>query len=292
MQIVFHIGAHFTDEDRLIKGLLKNKGVLAQQGISVPGPSRYRKLLRQASFGLKGGPAPAGLREELLQSILEGQSAQRVVFSAPTLICAPFAILKNGAFYERIGERVAALTQLFPGDQHEVFLALRNPATLLQAIPEALDDKAEFMHALAGIDPRGLRWSDVVARIKGENPTVPLTVWCNEDTPLIWPQVLAELSGHDPGTTLRGTDDLLASIMTPQGLERMRGYLRDNPPATEIQRRRIVAAFLDKFAIPDQIEVELDLPGWTHELVDQITELYEEDMFQIEKLPGVDLIAP
>ncbi len=39
MEIVYHLGAHCTDEDRLLRCLLKNRGILAQQGIIVPGPT-------------------------------------------------------------------------------------------------------------------------------------------------------------------------------------------------------------------------------------------------------------
>ena len=46
MEIVYHLGAHCTDEERLLRCLLKNRGALSAQGIVVPGPARYRNLLR------------------------------------------------------------------------------------------------------------------------------------------------------------------------------------------------------------------------------------------------------
>ena len=46
MQIAFHIGAHCTDEDRLLKSILKNAQMLSQLGIVVPGPGKYRSLIR------------------------------------------------------------------------------------------------------------------------------------------------------------------------------------------------------------------------------------------------------
>ena len=52
---------------------------------------------------------------------------------------------------------------------------------------------------LTDVDPlRRLRWSDTVRNIRIHNPGVPLTVWCDEDTPLIWPEVLQAVSGHAP----------------------------------------------------------------------------------------------
>ncbi|MES2145513.1 MAG: hypothetical protein V4516_14445, partial [Pseudomonadota bacterium] len=57
MQIVYHLGAHCTDEDRLLRCLLRNRGVLAERGVVVPGPARYRKLLRDTAIQLKGARA-------------------------------------------------------------------------------------------------------------------------------------------------------------------------------------------------------------------------------------------
>ena len=53
-----------------------------------------------------------------------------------------------------------------------------------------------------------------------------------------------------------------------------------------------MSAFLDKYAIDDAIEEELDLPGWDEAYVDMLTELYEEDIFVISRIPGVTVIAP
>ena len=49
--------------------------------------------------------------------------------------------------------------------------------------------------------------------------------------------------------------------MDATGFKRMRRYLADNPPQSEMQGgRRIVGAFLDRYAIYAEIEEELDLP--------------------------------
>ena len=57
MRIVYHLGAHFTDDERLLRCLLKNRDVLAQHDIVVPGPNRYRRLLRETATKLKGKAA-------------------------------------------------------------------------------------------------------------------------------------------------------------------------------------------------------------------------------------------
>jgi hypothetical protein len=56
--------------------------------------------------------------------------------------------------------------------------------------------------------------------------------------------------------------------------------------------RRIVSAFLDKFALSDQIDMELDLPGWDEDLIDTLTENYRNDIARIRAIPGVTFLDP
>ena len=59
---------------------------------------------------------------------------------------------------------------------------------------------------------------------------------------------------------------------------------------TEIQKRRVISAFLSKFAIEDAIEEELNAPGWTEDDINAMTEIYEEDANTIAQIPGVNFI--
>jgi hypothetical protein len=80
--------------------------------------------------------------------------------------------------------------------------------------------------------------------------------------------------------------------MSGEGLSRLQSYLESHPPASVMQWRKIVSAFLDKFALPDRIATEVEMPGWTAETVAELTRLYEEDVYRISHMPGVDFIAP
>jgi len=291
MQVVYHLGAHATDEDRLLKCLLKNRKTLANEGIIVPGPGYYRPRLRKAMMELRGQAASAETQKTLLDAVTDCVRAERLIFSNQAFLCVNSHVLRDGKLYAQAGERSYWLSQIFPDAQCEFHLAVRNPATFIPAVFERCKNLS-FDAFTNGCDPRDLRWSDVVRDIRDMNEGAPLTVWCNEDTPLIWPEILREISGHDPYTELKDTDALLASIMTKEGLKRMQNYLESHPPANEVQRRRMVAAFLDKFAIDEEVEMEFDLPGWTGALVDEVTELYEEDLFEIERIQGVHFVAP
>jgi hypothetical protein len=291
MRIVYHLGAHCTDDERLLRCLLANRSQLARQGIAVPQPARYRTLLRDTVIALKGAAASVETQDQVLDEIMEDEvSPKRLILGWDSFLSLPQWVLK-GTLYPAAGERIRAFTQVFPDNTAEFHLALRNPATFLPELFAKQRGKsyADFME---GVNPTRLRWSDTIRDILQQNPGVPLTIWCDEDTPLIWPEVLQAVSGHAPGMALAETTELLGTLMTSDGLTRMQGYLDSHPPSSVLQRRRIVSAFLDKFALPEMIEVELDLPGWTADTVAEMTAAYEADVASIAATPGITFLAP
>jgi len=290
MQIVYHIGANCTDNDRLLKSMLRNAEAFAAQGIKVPGPGKYRRLIRETIQNLAGADPAPDTRDILIDAIVDDNAATRLVMSNSTFICVPSRVFENGEFYRLAEPKVRGLQQLFPSDQIELCLGLRNPATL---IPELYNNvkNTKFDNFMRGMALDQVRWSDVVKRIRACAPDAKLTVWCNEDTPLIWSQLIREISGIDPLTKIVGGFDLLAAIMSPEGMNRFLSYLKSHPPQTEVQKRRIIAAFLDKYAIDSEIEDEVDLPGWTEEVLDELTEIYDEDVEEISRMEGVKFIG-
>ena len=290
MRIVYHLGAHFTDEERLLKCLLKNRTLLAEHGIVVPGHKRYRNLLREAAVQLKGQAASRDTQALLLDQIMEEDVAERLILSWDSFLSLPQWVLKD-TLYPAAGDRVRAFSQIFPEIEAEFHLAIRNPATFLPALFER-HKSTDYNEFLAGANPLDLRWSNLIERIVTTNPDAPLTIWCDEDTPLIWPEVLRAVAGLPENTLLEGEGDLLASLMSGDGHGRMLAYLESHPPANFMQRRKIVSAFLDKFALPERIDVEVEMPGWTAEIVAELTARYDEDVARIAGMGDVTFIAP
>ncbi|MCR9127269.1 MAG: hypothetical protein NXH82_14235 [Rhodobacteraceae bacterium] len=291
MQIVFHAGAHFTDNDRVMKCLLRNKPDFATRGVAVPGPGRYRKLLRDVMSAMRKAEPRDDAREVLMDALLDDAQADRMILSSAHFLGVPAAGLRKNLLYPVAGQRMAHLRALFAEDTPEMFLAIRNPATLLPAVfKDATAD--EIARALDGADPAELMWSEMIGRIRLSVPDMPITVWCYEDTPLIWAQIIREIADLPAGEKIVGGFDLLQDIMSAEGMRRFRGYLKRYPVMTEAQKRRVILALLDKFALPDALEEELDLTGWTDDLVDDITDTYDADLEAIRAIPGVDLIEP
>jgi hypothetical protein len=290
MDIVFHIGANCTDGEKLIRSLALNTDALAAKGIAVPNPTRYRRLLRETMEAVGGNSPGPGTRESLLSTILDDQSSKRLVMSNPTFLCLPNRVFEGGEFYGVAAIKLRALRSLFPQDNIQLHMAIRNPATFVPALWEQVK-RVNFATFMGGMLPTQVLWSDVVTLIRRTLPDVPLTVWCNEDTPLIWGDILRRLAGLQLGDPMKGDYDLLATIMSTEGMARFLKYMGSHPPQTDAQTRRIIAAFLDKYALTEEIEEEVDLPGWDEALVSRMTAIYEEDILRIAQNPDVTFVA-
>lgn len=293
MQIVLHAGAHYTDDDKLLKSLGKNRQLLAERGVSIPKPRSYRNKLRDVLNEAKTSLMDNEARDAILSGLVDPavEKPDRVILSNSNFFCVPRLAVQDNTYYPKADGRLQDFCGLFQGEDIEVFLAIRNPATFLPALRAAAPQR----HSEGMVDdilPMALRWSELIHRLRESVPNVSLTVWCNEDTPLIWEQLLRELSGVEPTLPLDGGNDLLDEIMSPEGMARFSSYVDTHPGMTEMQKRRVIAAFLDKFALDDEVEEELDFEGWTMEYIDALTDVYDEDVYEISRIPGVTLITP
>lgn len=288
MQILFHLGAHSTDDGLLIRSILRNRAQLASEGIGVPGPGRYRELFGKISTTLRGDPADADTEAMVIEAICDDDTAERIVLSNESFLCRPAVVLDTDGLYPK-ANKSAWLRQVVPSHDVEFALAIRNPATF---VPEIIARSEDAAAALNGLPLDDLLWSEVVADIIAANPNAPIIVWCHEDTPFIWSEIMAELTNHDPFTELDGEFDMLETIITDDGMNRLTEFLENRDVTDQIKRRRAVSAFLEAHAIQDAVETEIDVPGWTSDTIDALTKAYEDDVAQIAKMDNVTFIAP
>lgn len=84
----------------------------------------------------------------------------------------------------------------------------------------------------------------------------------------------------------------MTSLMSGEGMTRMQAYLDSHPPQSVMQRRKIVSAFLDKFALPERVDQDIEMPGWTADMVAEMTAQYEEDVARIAQMDEITFLAP
>lgn len=293
MRIIYHLGAHGTDDGKLVRGLLRDKALLNARGIAVPSPRSYRTLLFRLAEQLRGSAADEDARQMILDAVLgdEDRAPGTLIFSGEQLACFPMQVVTDRGFYAPLPRKFAAYANIFPYEDNAFFLALRNPATMIPDLI-AKAKSGTYDAVMAGQDPRNLRWFPVIRQILEALPGVRLTLWCDEDAPLLWPDVLRRMTGLPADVALAADSERLAPVMQPEAMARLEAYLATHAIGDLPKRRKIAAAFLERFADPDAVSMDLPLPGWSEALVATITSAYEEDCDRIAALPGVTFLIP
>ncbi|PYE81412.1 hypothetical protein [Pseudoroseicyclus aestuarii] len=290
MDLCFHIGANCADGERLVTSLQKDRAALAALGTAVPQPARYRRLLRETLGAIASGQeVPGTARGLALRQILDTrEEPQRLVLSDPAFLALPPGIFRGGALYPALERRLAALRALFPQDALHLCLTLRHPAAFVAAT--FARTRARHLDVfMDGVAPQEIAWSGLAARIRKALPEARLTLWCSEDMPLVWQEVLETVAGAQDAPS--GRHDLLAEILPAPALERYSAYVEAHA-LSAAQRRHVIGVFLGKFAIPKAVKQEIDLPGCCDGTLAAMTQAYEADLARIAQMEGVALIRP
>lgn len=291
MDIALHLGAHLTDEDRLVRCLIKNREKLAAEDIAVPGTGRYRRLLIETVEALANGKGAPDAGQIILDDILDMDGAKRVVLSEADFLSPRHLAVRGTSLYTRAEMRLSGLEKMFAQQDLHLYLAIRNPASFLPTILQRLNPTAQET-VRQGLEPTELRWSGLIEKIRSAAPRASVTVWCDEDTPFVWHQILHAVSGHSEDVTLEHSYDWFDSVLTPGGAEKLASYMEMAPPLHEAHRQRVISAFLDKFCDEEKIDVDVSIMGWQADTVDLLSELYEQDVDTISAMDGVTLLAP
>ncbi|MDD7969918.1 hypothetical protein [Roseinatronobacter alkalisoli] len=291
MDIALHLGAHLTDEGRLLRCLSKNHGLLADQGIEVPEHARYRDLLLGLAQADRDAPLGPDAGQVLLDSLLDGENPKRLILSEPDILAWPGGAARKAHFYPAATHRLQSLREAFADENVMLFLAIRNPASFLPALLNRVK-RGQAEKILKSIQPEKLRWSAFIQSLRTTWPEAQLTVWCDEDTPFIWHKLLQEVGGCDPQTQLAHSFDWFNEVMIAGGAEKLEAYLTATPPVDDTHRQRVIGAFLDKFYDESKVDVDVSITGWDAERVDLLSALYDEDVVTLSALDGVSMIQP
>lgn len=291
MQIVFHLGVHCTDDGRLIRSILRSRSALLERPVHVPGPRSYRSLLRETLGILNGAVASDEVQSLLLDALTDDDEAERILLFHENLICLPQRIVSENGLYAMAPRRIQAIANLFPGHQCEFHMALCNPAALIPSLVQR--GVAESYDAVMGAaTTANQRWLPTIRKIVEANRSINLTLWCNEDAPLVWPQILRRICALPDAEALEGDIDMATALMTDPGSADLRDSLAaDPPPSPEAWASRVSGA-LEEHGRGEELAMPVDLPGWTEEVVADLTETYEAECAAIATMPGVRFLSP
>lgn len=291
MQVAIHFGTHGTEPERMIRTLMENRDWLLANGVEVVPPGRYKGVLDEALTSLKGGDAPPDMEEVIYDALLEAENVKRMVISQASLIGAPVRCLSDKGLFPQAGARMRAVAGLFPSAEVEVSLAIQNPALQIPHLLSRIPD-GSIERALNGCDPRQLRWAPAMQRIVEAMQGRRVIVWCYEDTPLIWPEAVRRVATMPADVPLKSGLAVLGDLLPPEGLAELKDAMTRAGRLTVEARRAIFTKVLGRHALPDTVRQDILVPGWTQDLVDEITDAYEEDVARIAALPGVEFLSP
>jgi len=290
IQIVYHLGAPYTDNEQVTWSLRKDAPLLSEKGIFLRRPRKYRAHVTEMVKELQGEKPSVVDQENLLNSIIGNEQINRLIMSNSGFLGVPAWMFYGSAFYKNAAKNTVAIRNLFPDNPCEFFLGVANPAVFIPAAFKAQKEK-DYAQFMDNTDLAQVRWSDVISRIQQANPDCPLTVWANEDTPIVWPDVLRGIAGLEPDIRLNGELDILREIISEEGFAALEKYLADRPEMTDKKRKQTWAAFLEKYYLQEAVDETIDMPGWLAETVEALTEIYEHDLEVIKTLPGVKFLS-
>ena len=291
MQVAFHMGASFTDEDALLRSVRQSSEALHALGIEVPAPAGYRTLIRDALRIAENKALAANAHDVFLDALATGEDTRRLVLSNHNFIAIPRRIFADGTFYGQLEAKLQGVQQLFASDRLELFLAVRHPAAFLSAAWEKAE-AASLSDFLNGAHPLDIEWHTLVARIRAAAPEVGLTVWCHEDLPLVWEEVLTAMTGISHPSQRHSALAFLSNLITPEGLTAVEAVLSDEPEMSLDAFQRLCDSALSDFARPQALSQQITLPGISQCILAEMDRGYQDDLDQIAAMPGVRYIAP
>ncbi|NHF73716.1 hypothetical protein [Paracoccus xiamenensis] len=289
MQIVYHLGAHGSDQGKLVRTLLRNREELWKQGIEIPAPSRYRGIFGEAINSLNGGEATAELQGVLRDLLIDNEHAERVILTQSPFLGIPQRAISSEGLYPRAPNRLPGLSNLFPDSVVEFHLAVVHPAT--QVIALMTQNKGDYHGIINGADPRRLRWAPSVRAMVASVPDREFVVWAQEDLAFTWPEVMRRMAGVTPDMPLVGDDVVLAELLSPEILHDLQANIDATPDLTIRARRNLVEQALSAAGTIAAMEGDVVLPGWTQELIDELSEIYAEDLDELAAISGVEFIS-
>lgn len=293
MQVAFHVGVLGTDNDKVVRCLSANASVLRDAHIELSPNSLNEPILSEALNALKGGVASPQMEEVVHDALVERDDTRRLVVSRGTLQGLPRRALEGGGLLMRAPVQLRALADVVPSAEVEFFVALKNPATYA---PNMLQRATRSSVALAeSLNPAELRWAPAIRRILDKIGGRRLVVWCNEDTPLIFPDVVRRIAGLDPDTVLVEDNPVADALLTDEGRGRLAQLLGEIGPGEIAARRGATAAVLAEYHDPAALQVRIEgIEGlnWDQATLDAMTEDYDADVAEIAALPGIEFIHP
>jgi hypothetical protein len=296
MNTILHIGAHKTASTHVQMTLKRSSVALASAGIDYFGPERTRR--KQDALRL-----PELLNDDGIEA-RSGRAHARGVFarSAGDLVISDENILgmahglrmiREGRFYPGAAQRLARLAETLPDRPLRLGLALRDPAGFLASAYCQRLCAGKFLtwdDFIAGTDPAGMLWSDLLARLRAVMPGLHWLVWTFEDY-------------------IRAPETLVPALLDRPGFPAVVKRKLEHPGLSAAAQASLMAEVAHGLLDPDDETAVKARAGtlrmdwskdaghagfqpWSAEALARSREAYAQDLQRIAAQPGVRLWTP
>ncbi|MEL6933572.1 MAG: hypothetical protein AAFO17_10835 [Pseudomonadota bacterium] len=284
MRLAIQAGVHHTEFSQLNRCLRLNSRLFFRHGSSVANANSNAYL----SDFLSSATQPDWNGEFDWKEIIAKQDLEkRVVITSENFFGGPIFLAGAPQFYSNATPRLSAFLKFASPDELKMVFTIRNPATFLPSLYEGSTIKS-FSDMVRGADPRDFKWSEMVLKLSREFPEVSFHIFCYEDLPMVWGDMIRLIGDLEPSASVRGEYSFVEKLMKPAGYQRLISYISGVPELSALQRRRVLTAFLDKYAIQEKIEQSIDIEGWSEDFIDILTKQYEDDLQVMTNLPNVN----
>ena len=288
IQFTIQLGTAFDEGQQLIWSLVKEPWI-EDENIYVHRPRFYRNQLSKLAAQPGGGAAgPDDLQKMFHLDQADPEQDLHFVLNVTEPMQPEPHFYANGTWFEGLGDRAARLRAVLAPAPVAFMLCLRNPAMLLS---DALAS-TEYSGFEADLpNPFTLSWANVLRDLRTHVPDVPITVWCAEESPLIWGRVLSAVGAPPEKLTLEAHIHLAKSLMNAEGSKRLTKYLHQRPELPDELRARVISIFIEKFTPPEKLEADVTIPDWSEDKQLRMDASYAADLEEVATIDGVTFIT-
>lgn len=292
MRVNLHIGMHFTRTARLVKAMRENEKVNANHGVISPPVKSYRTKINAELARLDGLPPTRDESRALVSQIMGEGDVRSAILIDEAWSGKIETAFADEMLYSNAGENVRRVVELFQTEDVRLSMALINPATYIAGVLSVKRAVGQARWFVRNVDPASISWKTTVDRLLAEVTDIPVTLWAEEDTPLVWARILRNLGELPQDTEIRAPYAALREVLTPEGMTLFKTFIEKFPPKSPQTEERAIMAFLDKYSAAPVYDPEDGLEGWDAEALATITERYEADIATLAEHPRVTLIQP
>lgn len=292
MRVYLHIGVQFTRAGRLLKAVRLNEKVYRRNKVIAPSVAAYRPKIDQMMDTLDGLPPTPEETRHFLAELSEDRSANAIVLVDERLCGELNRAFEETMLYPAMGKRLARVAELFAAADLKLSMAITNPVNFVGHAMQKKKARGVAEWFARNVPPADVSWVPAIDRLQEALPDVPLTIWCEEDTPFIWRRLLRRFGELSEDADLRAPHMALADFLNSEGAKRFVTYARKFPPKDDVTLERIALAFLDKYEIIETVGPAGGIDGWDETATATITAGYEDDIEVLSKRDGITFVRP